>query len=111
MARFQEIGKILGNLRSFRFHGKGLKMPKKPKALALPEIEDAIISKDYFCKVCKLSKRHAEYLLQSGLVPCVRTGRKTRSYRIRREDILHYLIQREQSPEKYRPPKTGTPRS
>ena len=79
-------------------------MPKKPKVLALPEIEDAIVSKDFFCKVCKLSKRHAEYLLQSGLVPCVRTGRKTRSYRIRREDVLHYMIQREQHPEKYRPP-------
>ena len=80
-------------------------MPKKTKVLALPEIEDAIVSKDFFCKVCKLSKRHAEYLLQSGLVPCVRNGRKTRSYRIRREDVLHYLIQREQHPEKYQPPK------
>lgn len=80
-------------------------MPKKQGVLALPVIEDAIISKDFFCKVCKLSKRHAEYLLQSGLIPCERTGRKTRSYRIRREDVLNYLIQREKHPEKYRPPK------
>ena len=43
-------------------------MPKKPKVLARPEIEDAIVSKDFFCKVCKLSKRHAEYLLQSDIL-------------------------------------------
>lgn len=80
-------------------------MPKKPTIFALPEIESNIIGKDLFCKLCKISKRHAEYLLQSGLVPCQRTGRKTRAYRIRREDVLHYLVQREQEPEKYLPPK------
>lgn len=80
-------------------------MPKKSTFFTLPEIKTDVIGKDLFCKVCKISKRHAEYLLQSGLVPCVRTGRKTRCYRIRKEDVKAYLIQREQHPEKYRPPK------
>lgn len=80
-------------------------MLKKPTFFALSEIEATSIGKDLFCKVCKISKRHAEYLLQSGLVPCVRTGRKTRCYQIRKEDVQNYLIQREKHPEKYRPPK------
>lgn len=80
-------------------------MLKKPTFSELSEIETNSIGKDLFCKVCKISKRHAEYLLQSGLVPCVRTGRKTRCYQIRKEDVQTYLILREKHPEKYRPPK------
>ena len=80
-------------------------MPKEPVFEEELYRQDEIIGKDALCRLCRISKRHAEYLLQSGLIPCRRTGRKTRCYRIRTEDVKHYLEQREIDPERYRPPK------
>ena len=79
-------------------------MPQNP--LNTEELyRNEIIGKEALCRICRISKRHAEYLLQSGLLPCRRTGRKTRCYRIRVEDVEYYLTQREKDPERYRPPK------
>lgn len=80
-------------------------MPQKPTISEELNRRNEIIGKDALCRLCRISKRHAEYLLQSGLIPCRRTGRKTRCYRIRMEDVKHYLEQREIDPERYRPPK------
>jgi len=63
------------------------------------------MSKDKFFRICHISKRHAKYLLDSGLVPCVDSGKKTRKYTIRTQDVLTYLTDREQNPEKYRAPE------
>lgn len=40
------------------------------------------ISKNQFYKICHISKRHAKYLLDSGLVKCVDSGKVqfTRDY-------------------------------
>ena len=43
-------------------------------------------------------------LLQSGLVPCVQSGKKTRNYTIKMKDIVRYLERREIHPEKYKLP-------
>lgn len=64
----------------------------------------ATITKDQFYRVCHISKRHAKYLLDSGLVKCVDSGKKTRKYKIEIKDVLAYLIDRELDPEKYRAP-------
>ncbi len=34
------------------------------------------VQKEQFRIICHISKRTARYLLQSGLVPCVQSGRK-----------------------------------
>ena len=64
----------------------------------------ATITKDQFYRICHISKRHAKYLLDSGLVKCVDSGKKTRKYKIEIKDVLAYLIDREVDPEKYRAP-------
>lgn len=62
------------------------------------------MSKDQFFRICHISKRHAKYLLDSGLVPCTDSGKKTRKYTIRTQDVMAYLADRERNPEKYRAP-------
>ena len=62
------------------------------------------ISKDQFYRIAHISKATALHLLQNGLVPCRDTGKKTRRYTIRTEDVITYLIDREIRPEKYAAP-------
>lgn len=62
------------------------------------------ISKDQFYRIAHISKATALYLLQSGLVPCRDTGKKTRRYTIRTDDVIRYMINRELHPEVYRAP-------
>ena len=38
------------------------------------------MTKDQFYRVARINKQHAKYLLDSGLVPCINTGKKTRKY-------------------------------
>lgn len=77
------------------------------------------ITKDQFYRIAHISKATALHLLQNGLVPCKDTGKKTRRYTIRVEDVILYLIDREIRPEVYRAPdrwyvgrsNNGLPRS
>lgn len=62
------------------------------------------ISKDQFYRMAHISKATALYLLQSGLVPCKDSGKKTRRYTIRTDDVICYMIDREIHPEIYRAP-------
>ena len=48
------------------------------------------VQKEQFRIICHISKRTARYLLQSGLVPCVQSGKKTRNYTIKMKDIVRY---------------------
>ncbi len=63
-----------------------------------------MISKDQFYRIAHISKATALYLLQSGLVPCKDSGKKTRRYTIRMDDVIIYLIDRDLHPEIYRAP-------
>lgn len=47
------------------------------------------VQKEQFRIICHISKRTARYLLQSGLVPCVQSGKKTRNYTIKL--TVHYV--------------------
>lgn len=62
------------------------------------------ISKDQFYRIAHISKATALYLLQSGLVPCKDSGKKTRRYTIRIDDVIFYMINREKHPEVYQAP-------
>ena len=62
------------------------------------------VQKEQFRIICHISKRTARYLLQSGLVPCVQSGKKTRNYTIKMKDVVRYLERREIHPEKYKLP-------
>ena len=52
------------------------------------------VSKDQFYQIAHISKATALHLLQNSLVPCKDTGKKTRRYTIRTDDIIFYLIDR-----------------
>ena len=62
------------------------------------------VSKEQLWKICHISKRTARYLLQTGLIPCVQSGKKTRNYTIKMKDIIYYLKHRKIYPEKYKLP-------
>ena len=51
--------------------------------------------------VCHISKKTARRLLQTGLVPCKKADKRTHAYKIKKTDIIKYLIQHEMTPEKY----------
>lgn len=61
------------------------------------------MNKDQFYKLAHISKATALYLLKSGLVPCTDTGKKTRRYSIRTEDVIAYLQDRIIHPKRYLP--------
>ena len=62
------------------------------------------MTKDQFYRVARINKQHAKYLLDSGLVPCINTGKKTRKYHIATHDVITYLCDREDHPEQYKVP-------
>ena len=51
--------------------------------------------------MCHISKRKASYILTSGLIPSVNSGKKTRQYKIAVKDIVAFLRDIEVNPEKY----------
>lgn len=62
------------------------------------------MSKDQFYKVAHISKATALYLLQSGLVPCIDTGKKTHRYSIKTKDVITYLRDRAANPYRFQAP-------
>ena len=64
-----------------------------------------VINKDQFYRICHISKSTALHLLQSGKVPCEYSGKRTRCYKIKKEDVKKYLEERAIYPELYTAPK------
>lgn len=64
-----------------------------------------VMNKDQFYRLCHISKSTALHLLKSGKVPCEWTGKKTRCYKIKKEDVRAYLEERAVYPELYSAPR------
>ncbi len=64
-----------------------------------------MMNKDQFYRLCHISKSTALHLLKSGKVPCEWTGKKTRCYKIKKEDVRAYLEERAVYPELYSAPR------
>ena len=62
------------------------------------------MSRNDFRQACHIGTRTSLYLLQSGLVPCLHTGKRTRCYKIAKADVAAYLRRRLTEPEHYAPP-------
>ena len=75
----------------------------KENAINWDDVPD-VITKDQLYRICHISKSTALYLLQSGKIPCEYTGRKTRCYKIKTEDVIAYLENRKVFPESYSAP-------
>ena len=59
------------------------------------------MTKDQFYRVAHISKATALYLLISGLVSCMDSGKKTRKYTIKTDDDINYLVDRKINLAKY----------
>ena len=60
------------------------------------------MSKDQFYRIAHISKATALFLLKNGLIPCVDSGKKTRRYTIKTDDVIEYLKDREVRPDYYK---------
>lgn len=63
------------------------------------------MTKDQMYRICHISKKTCLFLLESGLVPCLDSGKKTRRFKIKTTDVIHYLEARDIHPEYYKPPE------
>lgn len=54
-----------------------------------------VVSMDQFYRICHISKRKAKWLLEKGIIPCQDSGRQTRRFQIRLEDIITFLERRD----------------
>ena len=63
-----------------------------------------IVNESQFCKLCHISKSTARYLLINNIVPNSRKGGNTSYYKIRKEDIKDYILDKKINPEKYAAP-------
>lgn len=62
------------------------------------------ITKDQMYRICHISKRTCLFLLESGLVPNIDSGKKTRRFKIKTTDVIEYLKDRDDYPELYKAP-------
>lgn len=62
------------------------------------------MSRNAFRIACHIGTRTSLYLLQSGLVPCIHTGKHARCYKIAKADVAAYLRHRLTEPEHCAPP-------
>ena len=63
-----------------------------------------VITLEQLYQICHISKRKAKWLLETGRIPCLDSGKKTRRFKIRTEDTVTYLMDREVNPDKYKAP-------
>ena len=54
-----------------------------------------IITKDQLYRICRISKRKALSLLENRVIPCEDSGKKTRRFRIKLEDVINFLARRD----------------
>lgn len=59
------------------------------------------VTKDQFYRICHISKNTARYYLENGFIPCIDSGKKTRRFKIAIKDIISFLEDRDENPEKY----------
>lgn len=60
------------------------------------------INKEQLCKIAHISKKTAKYLLDNKIIASSNTGKKTRCYKIKLEDVIKYLKNRELEPFRYK---------
>lgn len=50
-----------------------------------------MITLDQLYQICHVSKRKAKWLLDNKIIPCEDSGKKTRRYKIKTDDVIAYL--------------------
>lgn len=55
-----------------------------------------VITMDQLYRICHISKRKARWLLENGVIPCEDSGKKTRRFKIKLEDVIEFLELRDE---------------
>lgn len=50
-----------------------------------------VITMDQLYRICHISKREARWLLENGVIPCEDSGKKTRRFKIKLDDVIEFL--------------------
>ena len=50
-----------------------------------------VITMDQLYRICLISNRKARWLLENGVIPCEDSGKKTRRFKIKLEDVIEFL--------------------
>ena len=50
-----------------------------------------IITMEQLYRICHISKRKARWLLEDGVIPCEDSGKKTRRFKIKLDDVIEFL--------------------
>lgn len=53
------------------------------------------ISMEQLYRICHISKRKAKWLLENGVIPCEDSGKQTRRFQIRLDDVITFLERRD----------------
>ena len=61
----------------------------------------AVVGLEQLRIICRISKRKASYILANGYIPSVNSGKETRQYKIKTKDIVGFLVEIEEHPEKF----------
>ncbi len=61
----------------------------------------SVIGKEQLRLLLRISKRKVTFMLEQGFIPCVEKGERGRKYFIRVKDVVDYLEDVEEHPEKY----------
>lgn len=59
--------------------------------ISIKEQYGEVITLDQLYRICHISKRKAKWLLDNKVIPCEDSGKKTRRYKIRTDDVITYL--------------------
>lgn len=62
------------------------------------------ITKEQMYRICHISKKTCLFLLESGLVPSIDSGKQTRRFKIKTSDVIQYLRDRDDYPELFKAP-------
>lgn len=55
-----------------------------------------VITMDQLYRICHISKRKARWLLENGVIPCEDSGKKTRRFKIKLENVIEFLELRDE---------------
>jgi len=67
----------------------------------LKKIYPKTVTKEQFRIICHIGKAAAKYYLDNGMIACVVSPKKTRRYKIKINDIIKFLEDRDLNTEKY----------
>lgn len=57
----------------------------------LRQLYPETITMEQFYQIAHISKRKARWLLENGVIPCEDSGKQTRRFKIRLDDVIEYL--------------------